>query len=232
MSFKFNLQKLFIILIIILFSGCSFFQKNNLNIEEIDQKLSRNGLSDCFEWLISNEYSSHSEKEIKYCNSKKEILDELFVQFQKQPQNNIPCNYSVPFVYDGCQGENCFSGYHDDVVKRKVDLMSEIINGKKIETLKPNEKLSQILEYKILVNKLGKYKFSTMAPSIEQFKKGINVYSIISYDVEGNYVACFDKELVPVDLIGTEVLPYTAENWIYIETQNKKKGYIPFSALF
>lgn len=157
--------------------------------------------------------------------SAKNVLDPI-------SENIIPCDYVAPFIFEGCQSEKCYEGHYGLVLGRDVDLMSDIINGKKIKQLHAKEKLANILKFKILVTKLGKIKVTALNSFLPQIKPGINILNLVADGTEGTQIACFDKELVVVDLDYDEIVPYEAVNWIFVETEDHLAGFIPFSALF
>lgn len=201
---KINLVCLLVLMNFLLMS-CSTRKVKNSTLSKGDSKSAKNAISSSSKSINNDQYSA---------------------------ENIIPCDYVAPFIFEGCQSEKCYEGQYGLVLAKDVDLMSDIINGKKIKQLLAKEKLVSILKFKILVTRIGKIKVSSLNSFFPQIKPGINILNLVADSTEGTQIACFDKELVAVDLDFDEIVPYEATNWIYVETEDHLAGFIPFSALF
>ena len=219
-------MKIIFILMITLIASCS--NTKSIQPESVSEKsiLEDSKLENCFSATILNNFSSLTKEEATVCNHHKVIVNQIIEHFYKSPKNEIKCNLSTPYIFNGCQSEAC--GKFNPKVTAKTELMSSIINGKKIKTLKPKESV-EVLEFKILVNQIGKAVLleELFEPSLAEG----STLNFVSYGFEGSDTACIGSELLNINGNYRFLIPYKAENWVYVKAKDGTKGYISFWSL-
>lgn len=210
----------------IFFTSCSSIKIKQPESIDVKSILADNKLENCFSATILNNFSSLTKEEVTYCGQHKEQVNYVIENFYKSPKNEIKCNLSAPYVFDGCKSEAC--GKFNPNVTVKTELMSSIINGNKIKILKPKESV-EVLEFKILVKQIGKavLREELLEPKLTEG----STLNFVSYGFEGSDTACIGKELVNINGNYRFLIPYNAENWVYVKTKDGSKGYISFWSL-
>lgn len=224
-------MKVVFILMCALIASCSSTKSvqtetnSEKNLNAISEKsiLEDSKLENCFSATILNDFSNLTKEQIAKCNQHKIIVNQIIEHFYKSPKNEIKCNLKAPYIFNGCQSESCYK-YNPKIIA-KTELLSSIINGKKIRALNPNESV-EVLELKILVKQIGKAVLldELFEPSFAEE----STLNILSYGSEGSEIVCNGNELLEITGNYKFLIPYKAENWAYIKTQDGAKGYISF----